>query len=141
MKVLVDLNVLLDFLQKRPPFFDDAASVMDAVLFGKVVGVLPAHAVTTIHYLLARGAAREQSGEAMRWLLEVFEIAACGKELLRDALLLPMADYEDAVTALAAERSGCSCVITRNLKDFKGSPVPAVLPADALRLVEEHRAG
>ena len=136
MKVLIDLNVVLDFLQKRAPFFDDAASVMDMVLFGRVAGVLPAHAVTTIHYFLSRGSSKRQSNEVMRWILDTFEIAACGRGLLVDALSLPMPDYEDAVTALAAEQCGCSRVVTRNLRDFDGSPVPAMLPADFLRLIE-----
>ena len=136
MKVLVDLNVLLDFLQKREPFFNDAASVMDMVLFGKVGGVLPAHAVTTIHYLLARGTSKQKSEEVMRWLLNTFEIAVCNRELLLDALSLSMPDYEDAVAALAAEHSACSYVITRNLRDFAGSPVPAMLPAAFLQFAD-----
>jgi hypothetical protein len=137
MKVLIDLNVLLDFLQKREPFFGDAASVMDTILFGRVVGVLSAHAVTTIHYLLTRGTSKSQSGEVMRWLLETFEITVCDKALLREALSIPMPDYEDAVTALAAERSACSCVVTRNLRDFDGSPVPAMLPSAFLQLADQ----
>jgi hypothetical protein len=137
MKVLVDLNVLLDFLQKCEPFFDAAASVIDLVLFGRAVGVLPAHAVTTIHHFLARGASRQQSEEVMRWILERFEIAVGDKNLLLDALSLPVPDYEYAVTALAAQRSACACVVTRNLRDFGGSPVPAMLPADFLRLAEK----
>lgn len=135
MKVLIDLNVMLDFLQRRDPFFDSAAAVMDAVLYGKTDGVLPAHGITTIHYFLARGAEKQRSREVMRWLLDTFEIASCGKDLLREALSLPMLDYEDAVTALAAQQTGCSYVITRNIRDFVGSPLPAVLPVDFLRVL------
>lgn len=137
MKILIDLNVMLDFLQQREPFFDNAASVMDAVLYGKVDGVLPAHGITTIHYFVARGTEKQRSGEVMRWLLDTFEIASCSKALLREALSLPMQDYEDAVTTLAAQQTGCSYVITRNIRDFVGSPLPAVLPSDLLRFIEK----
>lgn len=136
MKVLIDLNVMLDFLERRDPFFEHAASVMDTVLYGKADGVLPAHGITTIHYFLTRGAEKHRSAEVMRWLLDTFEVASCGKDLLREALSLPMLDYEDAVTALAAQRTGCSHVVTRNIRDFVGSPLPAVLPQDFLRLLE-----
>lgn len=136
MKVLLDLNVMLDFLQRREPFFDDAASLMDAVLYGKVDGVLPAHGITTIHYFVTRGAERQRSGEVMRWLLDTFEVATCNKDLLREALTFPMLDYEDAVTALAAQRTGCSYVVTRNIRHFVASPLPTMLPADFLRLLE-----
>lgn len=135
MKVLIDLNVMLDFLQRREPFFDDAAYVMDAVLYGKADGVVPAHAVTTIHYFLSRGTEKQGCGEVMRWLLDAFEVAPCNKDLLLRALSLAMLDYEDAVTALSAERTGCSHVVTRNTRDFAESPVPALLPSDFLELL------
>lgn len=133
MRVLIDINVMLDFLQRREPFFEASASLMDEVLYGRVEGVLPAHGITTINYFLTRGTGRERGGEVMRWLLGVFQIAPSGRELLHSALALPMTDYEDAVAALSALQTGCSHIVTRNIGDFDGSPVPAILPADFLR--------
>ena len=44
-----------------------------------------------------------------------------------------MPDFEDAVVDAVAERSGASYIVTRNIKDFAGSVVPAILPADFLK--------
>ncbi len=118
MKAIIDLDVMLDFLQRREPFFEDAACVMDAVLYGRVRGVLAAHAVTTLHYFLTRGAEKCRTEEVIGWLLEVFDVAPCTKEVLLAAGGLDMADYEDAVTAVCAQRAACSHIVTRNLSDF-----------------------
>ncbi|WP_370636889.1 PIN domain-containing protein [Gelria sp. Kuro-4] len=48
------------------------------------------------------------------------------------ALTLPMSDYEDALLAACAKRNRLDLIITRNLKDFTGSPVKAMAP-DAFR--------
>jgi len=41
-------------------------------------------------------------------------------------------DFEDAALASAAEASGCEVIITRNVADFGGSPVPAITPEEFL---------
>jgi integrase len=41
-------------------------------------------------------------------------------------------DFEDAVQAMCARRTGVDYIVTHNLKDFKGSPVQAISSADAL---------
>lgn len=136
MKAMIDLNVMLDFLQRREPFFEDAACVMDAVLYKQVDGVLPTHAITTLHYFLARGADKSCAREAIRWMLETFEIAACDADTLVCALALEMPDFEDAVTSILAQRSGCTHIVTRNMRHFSRSPIPALIPADFLRTIE-----
>ena len=136
MKALLDLNVMLDFLEKRSPFYEGAVSIVDAVLYGWAQGALAAHAVTTLSYFLAKGTDRDRQWETLQWLLDTFEIVPCDKQVLADALALGIKDYEDAVTCVAAARAGCSHVVTRNVQDFLRSPVPALTPAEFLHAVE-----
>ena len=51
---------------------------------------------------------------------------------IHTALMRAMPDFEDAVVDAVAERNGASYILTRNIKDFAGSVVPAILPADFL---------
>jgi len=46
------------------------------------------------------------------------------------ALRLQMPDFEDAVQASIASRSNIDWIITRNIKDFKKSPVKPISPND-----------
>jgi hypothetical protein len=50
---------------------------------------------------------------------------------LREAATLRWADFEDAVTAAAAHHADCDALVTRNLGDFKRSPVRVLAPAEA----------
>ena len=42
---------------------------------------------------------------------------------------LPIADFEDAVQAETAREAGCSLIVTRNLRGYATSPIPAIDPA------------
>jgi hypothetical protein len=66
---------------------------------------------------------------------EVFGVAAVDGGVVRRALRLNLADFEDAVCAAAAEGAGCDLVVTRNGRDYRQSPVTAVDPMTALALI------
>ncbi len=54
MKWMLDLNVVLDVLQRREPFYKASARILSLVVKGKASGFLPAHALTTIHSIVTR---------------------------------------------------------------------------------------
>ncbi len=57
--ILVDLNVVLDVVQQREPHYRASAAVLEEVTHGRVDASLPAHAFTTLHYLVARYSERK----------------------------------------------------------------------------------
>jgi len=103
MKVMLDLNVLLDHIQKREPHYQFSSIVISEVLKNKVEGIIPAHALTTLHYLISKYTDTKQANEETDWLLEKFEIVAGGKSLFKRARNLQIDDFEDAVVASLAE--------------------------------------
>jgi predicted nucleic acid-binding protein len=50
-------------------------------------------------------------------------------------------DFEDAVVAAAAESSGCDAIVTRNVRDFRATPVAAVTPEEYLLDLENASRG
>lgn len=130
--ILLDTNVVLDVVQKRNPHYRASALVLDRVLRKEVMGALPAHAVTTIHFLVSRHQSPDTASQVVEWLLSRFSIATVGKSELSRAQTLRWPDSEDAVVAAAAETSGCDTIITRNIKDFRASPVIALTPEEYL---------
>lgn len=130
MKVMLDLNVLLDHIQKREPHYQFSSIVISEVLKNKVEGVIPAHALTTLHYLISKYANTKQANEETDWLLEEFDIAAGDKSLFKRARNLQIDDFEDAVVASFAEAFQCEHIVTRNLPDFENSPVTAITPEE-----------
>ena len=52
MVLLVDTNIVLDYLLKREPFYSDARDVMRICSTDQADGVIALHSVTTIWYIL-----------------------------------------------------------------------------------------
>lgn len=127
-RALFDTNVLLDSALVRQPFSTMAAAAMNTVEQGQVEGLVSGHAVTTIWYVIERQLDAAQARRAVGHLLARFGVAAVTGEVLRMALAMPMPDFEDAVTAIAANEAGADLIVTRDAGGFAGSPVPAVLP-------------
>jgi hypothetical protein len=132
---LIDLTVLLDVIQTRQPHYSDSASVLSAARNHEFQALLPVHAITTAHYIIERSSGALAATAALDWLLQHFDMPASDKSVLVRARNLDFADYEDAVVASIAERSGCDYIITRNVADFRHSPVTAVTPAEFLNVL------
>ncbi len=130
--ILIDLNVLLDVFQKREPHYRSSALVINQVVKGTVKSYLPAHAVTTLHYLVGKYQSAGKANEVANWVLSTFQIAPVTHDTLARAHLLGWQDYEDAVVSTAALQAGCTAIVTRNIKDFRSSKVPALTPDEFL---------
>jgi predicted nucleic acid-binding protein len=130
--LLLDLNVILDVILDRAPGADSASALWAAIETGHGRGVIPAHGVTTIFYLLekARDAAFARDGAER--LVSVFGVAAVDEAVIRRALVLAWPDFEDAVCAAAAEARGCEAIVTRDPDGYPNSPIPIIDPAAAL---------
>ena len=130
--ILIDLNVVLDVLQKREPHYTASAAVMGRVTDGRVPACLPVHAFTTLHYLVSRHQNAAIANRVVDWLLRYFEVAGTTHRELKRARTLDWPDFEDAVVAAAAESYSCTHIVTRNVRDFSDSPIPALTPEEYL---------
>ena len=135
LRVLIDLNVILDVLQRREPFYDMSARVLAAAETRIVEGWVAAHSLTTLFYLLARYQSAEQARVALTDLLTLLSVAAVDHAVIEQALNLPYPDFEDAVQMMAASRSGMNYLITRNVRDYGLGPLPVLQPAELLALL------
>jgi predicted nucleic acid-binding protein len=137
MKILVDTNVILDVLLDRQPFSGPASRLFALIEKSAVEAFVCATTVTTVDYLLNQSLSRADSKKALLRLLELFEIAPVNRPVIEEALQSRMTDFEDAVLAHAANLVGVAAVVTRNIKDFKFSPIKALDPIEILSIIEE----
>jgi len=135
-RILVDLNVVIDVIQNRQPFYEDSAGVLDVVARREVSGWLAAHSVTTLYYVISRIRNREAAVNAVTGLLESFTVATVDDTVIRKALSLGWTDFEDAVQMAATVADDIDYLITRNIKDFQNGPVPVIQPAAFLALLD-----
>ena len=136
-RLLLDLNIILDVILDRQPHADVAAALWAAIERGLGHGMVPAHGVTTICYILekAKGTAFARSG--IEDLVRVFGVAPVDGEVVKKALTLASADFEDALCAAAAEASGCDALVTRDPAGYPDPPLPVIDPAAALSWLTE----
>ena len=133
--VLFDLDVILDVLQRREPFFEMSARALASAETGLVEAWVAAHSLTTLFYLLAKYQSAEQARVALTALMTFLSIAPVDQAVIEQALNLPYQDFEDAVQMMAALRSGAQYLVTRNVQDYKAGPLPVLQPAELLALL------
>ena len=136
-RILFDTNVVLDVLLDRQPYVEASAAAWAAVETGISEGMLAAHAVTTIHYLVRKEMGNIKARRIISAILRVFGVATVDGAAVQEALQLPLSDFEDAVTAAAARLAGCECIVTRDPKGFRGSPVRALTPEAVTPLLDK----
>lgn len=137
MRVLVDLNIVLDVLLDRAPHADAAAELWALIERREAQGLLAAHAVTTLHYLACRGRGSAFGDRCVRDVLSVFAVAPVDASVLTTALTLGLPDFEDAVCAAAAVASGCDLIASRDFRGFRGAPLPSLDARGAAAVIRE----
>ncbi|MDR2493306.1 MAG: PIN domain-containing protein [Coriobacteriales bacterium] len=134
MKVLIDTNVILDALMVRQPWAESAQNILRAVAGEKVEGFITASTITDIYYLLDRGLKdKMRTKQVVLALLSSISVLDVNGTDCRKAFELPMSDYEDALLAYCGKRHRVDLIVTRNPKDFVGSPVNALSPDELLK--------
>lgn len=136
---MIDLNVLLDVIQRREPHFAASAEVCARAVRKEFTAFVPAHAVTTLAYVVRRHAGPKKEAEVLDWLLASFKVASTGHTDLLRARSYGWTDFEDAVVAALAEGNGCRLILSRNVRDFKGSSVPTMTPEEFLAGMGEEK--
>jgi predicted nucleic acid-binding protein len=136
-RVLFDTNVVLDVLLDRQPYVAASAAAWAVVETGALEGMLAAHAVTTIHYLVRKESGNVKARRIVSAILRVFGVASVDGAVIQEALQLHFSDFEDAVTAAAARVAGCECIVTRDPKGFRGSPVRSLTPEAVMPLLDK----
>ena len=133
MKILIDTNVIIDYLADRTPFADHAEQMLTLCERGDADGFVTANAITDIYYVVRKAVGREKTLDAIRTLCSFLDIAEVGKADTLNAMEIDMPDYEDALAAQCAKRVKADCIVTRGLSDYVGSPVPAKDPVTFLK--------
>ena len=135
--VLVDINVILDVLQKREPFYGTSALLLAALERGAADGYVAAHSITTLFYLLQKGKSSSEARATITSLLQIFKIVPVDQETIEQALNLEFRDFEDAVQMISALRNKIDFLITRNVKDYQPALLPVLQPVDFLETLSE----
>lgn len=138
MRAVIDTCVILDYLQCREPFFDNALNIAIGRANNEFEAYITASSLTDLYYIIHRHT--HSSIETRRIISDLtvlFGLIDTYAEDCINALHSEMKDYEDSVMSETAYRIKADCIVTRNIKDYERSRVPAVLPSEFLMNTEK----
>lgn len=135
--ILIDLNILLDVLQRREPFYETSAGLLAAVETGQVEGYIAAHSITTLFYLIQKGHSASDARAMITNLLQFLKILPVYQSTIEQALNLDYRDFEDAVQMISAVKNKMDYLVTRNTKDYQPALLPVIQPVDFLSMLSE----
>jgi predicted nucleic acid-binding protein len=134
-RVLFDLNIVLDVLQQREPFYEISAQLLAHAETGKINGFIAPHSLTTLFYLIEKDQSSAHAKVAITSMLQVLEVATIDQSTIEQALSLPYRDFEDAVQMMAAVQCKAEYLVTRNVKDFQPAPLSVIQPSELLAVI------
>lgn len=137
MKVLLDLNVVLDVILNRQPFLADSLAVWNAQQSVEFEGFLAATEFTNLFYVVERIAGNSTARTAVSLCLNAFQVAAVDHAILKAAETLSGADFEDNVCIACATSIAADWIVTRDSTGFAQSSVSAITPADLIKLLKK----
>lgn len=135
MKILVDTNILVDYIVCRKPYSDDAENIMLLCKNNQVKGCIAAHTVMNLFYILRKEMSAEERKHLLLYISEFMEINGIDRYKIKNALNNSLFnDVEDCLQMECAKDFSADYIVTRNIKDFQNSDIPAILPDDFLKL-------
>lgn len=118
----VDTDVIIDFLGNRKPFSNNAASLFIQAQDKKIKLYTSSNSITTAYYILCKSMEEKKARGLIPLLLKYISVVPVSEKHLIDAAFSDIRDFEDAVQhSCALSENKISCIITRNLKDYKKS--------------------
>lgn len=134
-RILVDTNVLLDYLLIREPFYEDAEKIVHACVEGTIKGCIAAHSISDMFFILRKDYNTKERREVLSSLCAIFDVEGIDKAKLLSALQNEdFSDFEDCLQMECAKAYNAEYIVTRNLSDYKTSEIQAILPRDYLEL-------
>jgi predicted nucleic acid-binding protein len=129
MRILIDTNVILDVILQREPFYDDSKQILIACQQELLQGTITTQSIADIYYILRKDFSSTERRRILLGLCEIFHVSTIDREMLVAALKNEsFDDLEDCLQAESAALFGAEYVLTRNVKHFTTSPVPAITP-------------
>ena len=134
-KILIDTNVLIDYLLEREPFFEDAKDVILSCADGKVKGCIAAHSIPNMFFILRKDYSAKERREVLSNLCSILDVEGIDKaKLLAGLTNEDFSDFDDCLQMECAKSYGANYIVTRNVSDYPTSEIKAIMPKDYLEL-------
>ena len=135
MILLIDANIILDYFLVRRVHFNNAQQLMIKCREPSIKGYVSFHSLPIIWYTLRRYSIQERR-RALLEVTDLLQVVSVSHETVINAVKNEaFADFEDCLQEKCALEVGADYIVTRNIKDFTASEIPAITPAEMIEIL------
>jgi predicted nucleic acid-binding protein len=132
-KIFLDTNVLIDLIADRKPFSKSAIQIFDAAERKQVALFTSSHSIATAYYVLKKYVDDRKLREILLGLFDFLTVLPVDADVLKKGLRSKYKDFEDSIQIFCSTKiEQMDCIVTRNIKDFKGSELPVYAPDELM---------
>ena len=131
MRVLVDTNIVLDYLLEREPYAESAKKIVVACKQKKVIGCIAAHTVSNMFFILRKTYSVEDRRTILKDICKLFDVEGIDRLKIIQALDNSyFKDFEDCLQMQCAKSFRADYILTRNLADYRDSEIARISPEE-----------
>lgn len=121
LKVFIDTNIFLDYIEKRPVGIKEAIVIFRLAARDEIQLLVSDLTIANIKYCTRKTIPLTEFYRIIRLCRELFTIVPIGEWAVDQAIATGAKDFEDALQYFSAEQAGADCIVTRNMGDFSFS--------------------
>ena len=128
MKILIDTNIILDFIQSREPFSENASKIINSCVKKENEGYISAHSLSDIFFILRKDKTVEERKALILNLCSFFIVIPEDKNFYTAVCQNnDWNDLEDGLKMKCADFENLDYIVTRDAgKGFNNSPVKVI---------------
>ncbi len=131
-KLFVDTNIVIDLLQKREEFFEEAQELFTLADKKKVKLFISSLTIANTHFLLSKHYNSNDARKILAKFKVLVEVLPLDDKIIELALTSDLKDFEDAIQFYTAIENDTDIIITRNKRDFKKQRIPILTAKEYL---------
>lgn len=130
MRILLDTDILIDVTLDRKPFSNYSSHVFNLSESRQIKSFVAWHSISNFYYLVRPKTSGIKAREFIIDLLRFNEIAPVSTKDAIFATSLNLPDFEDSLQVASARACRAELILTRNVKHYTKSPIPARTPKE-----------
>ena len=131
--VFVDTNIVIDLLQKRENFYQEAQKLFTKADRKKLKLYISALTFANTYYILSKYYSSSEAKKILSKFKVLVEVLPTTDKIIDLSLASDFNDFEDAIQFYTALESNLHVIITRNKKDFKNNLIPVFSAKEFLK--------
>jgi predicted nucleic acid-binding protein len=134
-KLLIDCNILIDWLTDRQPFSVYANELLTQIESKNIKGYVSPLTLSNTYYILRKQTSKKIANEFLNDSKKLFNILDITKEITITAINKKFKDFEDDLHYFTAIRFDLDFIITRNKSDFPKGKLKILTAEEYIRKV------